>query len=85
MNNVLKTVGNTVGSTGSRLASTVRRPRKNAMQRAASWVGGHIPMRRRGPSKAQVAGRGLAAAALTLPLGLWAGRRMRRGGGEEAR
>lgn len=57
-----------------------KNPRKAAMLKAAGWAAGRIgvPTRKR-RSSSRTAVKGLAAAAVALPLGLWLGRRVRRG------
>jgi hypothetical protein len=58
----------------------VKNPRKAALVKAAGWAAGRLrpaPKRHTGRNAAL----GLGAAALTIPLGLWVGRKLR---GEES-
>jgi hypothetical protein len=60
---------------------TTRDLRTQAMMKAARWaVGRAMPPKR--PSTASYAAKGLAAAAVTLPIGLWLGTRLRSRSGE---
>jgi len=51
-------------------------PRKAAMAGAASWAMNRVTHRHRRPSLAMTAAKGLGAAAIALPIGMWLGRRM---------
>lgn len=66
-------------TTAPKAMFATKHPRKAALARAAQWTAQRVGAapRRRGPSAGQVAARGLAAAALALPIGLWLGRRGR--------
>ena len=59
-----------------KLAFALDMPRKAAMAKATSWALGHVTQRRRKPSMRITAAKGLGAAAVTLPLGMWLGRRL---------
>lgn len=62
-----------------KLAFALDMPKKAAMAKATTWALGHVVPRRRRPSHRMTAAKGLGAAALALPVGIWLGRRM--GGG----
>jgi hypothetical protein len=58
-----------------------RNPRKAALLAATSWVANRVmPGRRKKTSLTRTAVQGLGAAAVALPLGLWAGRKVLGGG-----
>ncbi|HEX6924987.1 MAG TPA: hypothetical protein VF167_06135 [Longimicrobiaceae bacterium] len=60
-----------------KLLFTLNHPRKAMMARAATWATGHLmPRRRRSHTMGTTAMRGLSAAAVALPVGLWLGRRI---------
>jgi hypothetical protein len=59
-----------------RIVRAVERARMSRMERAAGWVRGRLPVRRRRSRTPLVLG-GLGAAAVALPLGVWVGRRVR--------
>jgi hypothetical protein len=59
-----------------KLAFALDMPKKAAMAKATSWALGHVTHRRRRPSMGMTAAKGLGAAAVALPLGMWLGRRM---------
>lgn len=55
-----------------------KNPRKAALLKAADWAAGRVglPQRKRS-STGLAAAKGLSAAALALPLGLWLGNKLR--------
>ena len=59
-----------------KLAFTMNHPRKAAMATAATWAMGHMTPRRKRSSMGMTAAKGLGAAAIMLPVGMWLGRRM---------
>jgi hypothetical protein len=59
-----------------KLAFALKHPRKAVVTKAATWAMGHVTHRRRKSSAGATAAKGLGAAALALPVGLWLGRRM---------
>lgn len=52
-------------------------PRKAGYAKAASWVVGRVAPSKRRHSRGRTVAAGIGAAAVTVPLGLWIGRRMR--------
>ena len=52
-------------------------PRKAAYAKAATWIMGRVTPSRRRHHRGRAVAAGLGAAAVTVPLGLWLGRRMR--------
>lgn len=71
---VLETVG---WVKAPRLMFARRHPRKAALLAAGSWVANRVRRRRHRPSLARTAAQGLGAAAVAIPLGVWAGRKLR--------
>jgi hypothetical protein len=69
---IIKSVGYVAAP---KLSFALDMPRKAAMLKAASMAVGHLTHRRRKPSMAMTTAKGLGAAALALPLGIWLGRR----------
>lgn len=59
-----------------KLAFALQHPRKAAFAKAASWAMNRVGPRRKSSSMGSTAAKGLGAAALALPVGLWLGRRM---------
>lgn len=55
----------------------VTNPRKAAVLKAADWVTDRLGLPRRRTSPARTAIKGVAAAAVALPIGLWLGKRGR--------
>lgn len=75
MNKLMKTAA---WVTAPKLMFAAKNPKKTAFLKATEWAADRvIPSRRRRPSTAQTAAKGLAAAAVALPLGLWVGRKVR--------
>jgi hypothetical protein len=58
-----------------KLAFAFSHPRKAAMVKATTWAMSQIPTRRRRASARMTAAKGLGAAAIALPVGMWLGRR----------
>ena len=58
-----------------KLSFALHHPRKAAMASVAAWAVDHMTPHRRRSNKAATAAKGLGAAALALPVGLWLGRR----------
>jgi hypothetical protein len=81
MKRILKTAG---WIAAPKTMFAVTRPRKAAMLKATQVAAGalvsRLPFRRQRTSPLRVVARGLGAAALTVPIGLWAGRKMFSGG-----
>ena len=50
-------------------------PKKAAFAKAASWAMDHVTPERRRRSKRHMAMKGLGAAAMALPVGVWLGRK----------
>lgn len=50
-------------------------PKKAAFAKAASWAMDHVTPERRRRSRSHMAMKGLGAAAVALPVGVWLGRR----------
>ena len=59
-----------------KLAFTLSHPRKAAMAKAASWAFSHVTPQRKRHSAGATAAKGLGAAAVALPVGLWLGRKI---------
>jgi hypothetical protein len=60
-----------------RLMFAKRNPRKAALLAATSWVVGRVlPNRKKRTSRGRTAVQGLGAAAVAIPVGLWAGRKL---------
>ena len=59
-----------------KLSFAVHHPRKAAMTSLATWALGHMTHRRHRHTMGSTAAKGLGAAAIALPVGLWLGRRM---------
>lgn len=59
-----------------KLSFAMHHPRKAAMTSVATWALGHMTHRRRRHTMGNTAAKGLGAAAVALPLGLWLGRRI---------
>lgn len=62
-----------------KLTFAARNPRKAAIAKAGQWALGRVMPSRRKPSYGKMALKGLGAAAVALPVGMWLGRRSRRG------
>lgn len=63
--------------TAPKLSFAAKHPRKAMMAKAATWATSHLtPRRRRSHTMGMTAMRGLSAAAVALPVGLWIGRRI---------
>ena len=58
-----------------KLAFAFNHPRKAAMVKATTWAMNRIPARRRRASPGMTAAKGLGAAVIALPVGMWLGRR----------
>jgi hypothetical protein len=56
---------------------TVRHPKKAALLGATGWAASRMKRRKRRPSMASMAARGLGTAAVAVPLGMWVGRKVR--------
>jgi hypothetical protein len=56
---------------------TTRDLRGRAALGAARWAADRVLGRRHGPTRMELVGKGLAAAAVAVPLGLWVGSRLR--------
>jgi hypothetical protein len=62
-----------------------RNPRKAALLAATSWVTSRVlPNRRKKTSRTRTAAQGLGAAAVAIPVGLWAGRKILGSGGGQS-
>lgn len=67
---------------GSHLLSNLRTPKKSTLERAGEWATDRMnltslaPRRRHSPSAGMIAVKGLGAAAVALPVGMWLGRRL---------
>lgn len=61
-----------------KLSFAFHHPRKAAMASVAAWAVNHMTPNRRRHHMRSTATKGLGAAALALPVGLWLGRRMMR-------
>jgi hypothetical protein len=59
---------------------TTKDLRSSAAMGAARWAADRVLGRRHQPSRMEMVGKGLAAAAVALPVGLWVGSRLRRSG-----
>jgi hypothetical protein len=59
-----------------KLAFALDMPKKAAMAKATTWALGHVTHRRRRSSMGMTAAKGLGAAAVMLPVGMWLGRKM---------
>jgi hypothetical protein len=60
-----------------KLSFAMHHPRKAAMAGVATWALDHMTThRRRRSSMGSTTAKGLGAAAIALPIGLWLGRRM---------
>lgn len=62
-----------------RLAFTLQHPGKMAVASAAGWAANRMAPRRRRSSMGATAAKGLGAAALAVPVGMWLGRRIFQG------
>lgn len=58
-----------------KMALAAMNPKKAAALKAGKWAMGRVMRKKRGPSAGEMALKGLGAAAVALPLGLWLGRR----------
>lgn len=59
-----------------KLTFAAQHPRKAAMIKAGTWVAGRVMPHRRSHSTGMSLAKGLGAAAVALPIGLWLGRRV---------
>lgn len=60
------------------LAGAMLGRKKSPLTRAADWASGHVVRRSApAPSMGSTALKGLGAAAVALPLGMWLGRKLR--------
>lgn len=59
-----------------KLSFALLHPRKAAMASMAAWAVDHMTPHRRRSHFGSTAAKGIGAAALALPVGLWLGRRM---------
>lgn len=59
-----------------KLSFAMHHPRKAAMASVAAWAFDHMTPHHRRHSRGSTAAKGLGAAAIALPVGLWLGRRM---------
>ncbi|CAN5655805.1 hypothetical protein BH23GEM3_BH23GEM3_13220 [soil metagenome] len=77
MNRLLKTAA---WIKAPRLTFAAKNPRKAAFLKATGWVTDRVlPHRRKRTTATRTAVRGLGAAAVAIPLGVWAGRKLRGG------
>jgi hypothetical protein len=75
MNRLLKTASYLAAP---KLTYAARHPRKAALLKAGTWATSRVmPGRRKRRSRTGLAMKGLGAAAVAIPLGIWMGRRMR--------
>lgn len=74
MNRVLKAVSY---AAAPKLTFAARNPRKAAVAKAGQWALGRVMPSRRRTSYGKMALKGLGAAAVALPVGMWLGRRAR--------
>jgi hypothetical protein len=73
MNRLLKTASYIAAP---KLTYAARHPRKAALLKAGAWATSHMMPRRNRPSRRMTAIKGLGAAAIALPIGMWVGRRL---------
>jgi hypothetical protein len=73
MNRLLKTASYIAAP---KLTYAARHPRKAALLKAGAWATGLVMSRRSRSSRGMTAMKGLGAAAIALPIGMWMGRRM---------
>lgn len=59
-----------------KLSFAMLHPRKAAMAGVATWALDHMTPHRRRHTRRGTAAKGLGAAAIALPIGLWLGRRV---------
>jgi hypothetical protein len=59
-----------------KLMFAAKNPRKAALVKAVDWATDLIPGRRKRTSFAGTAAKGIGAAAVAVPLGLWVGRKV---------
>jgi hypothetical protein len=71
---IVKGVGYTVAPKATFAAL---HPRKAAVAKATSWALGRIAPSRQRRSRTRMVATGVGAAAMTVPLGIWLGRRLR--------
>lgn len=81
MNRMLKSVAY---MKAPKLSFAAFNPRKAALLKAGQMALGRLRPRRREPAYGKMALKGLGAAAMAIPLGLWLGRRVTRRAGESA-
>ncbi len=63
--------------TAPKLMFAAKNPRKAAVIKAVDWVTDLVPGRRKRTSKLATAAKGLGAAAVAVPLGMWVGKKLR--------
>lgn len=82
MKKILKTVA---WVTAPKAMFVAKNPRKAALLKAAGWAAARVGLQqRKRRSPGSTAAKGLAAAAVALPLGLWLGNRSRSSSTETA-
>ena len=60
-----------------KLMFAAKNPKKAAFVKAVDWATDIVPTRRKRTSRLATAAKGLSAAAVAIPVGLWVGRKMR--------
>lgn len=81
MNKVLKTASYMAAP---KAAFTAFNPRKAAMIKAGKWAMNRVRPQPKRPSYGSLAMKGLGAAALAVPVGMWLGRKAREGTDRQA-
>jgi hypothetical protein len=74
MNRILKAASY---AAAPKLTFTALNPKKAAVAKAGQWALGRVMPSRRRPSYGRMAMKGIGAAAIALPVGMWIGRRAR--------
>lgn len=59
-----------------KLTFAASNPKKAALLKAGKWAAGRVMPSRRRPSYGMMALKGLGAAAVALPIGMWLGRKV---------